>query len=221
MTLLLWFLIFYNILYVFDLFDFSLGLFWFPPSTERAVSCPEGISSFVTRGNTRALGACRQGSRNFTVAKLESRGGLNDPKFCSPFFSDELLTCCSCCSHPKTSARPREDMRLENWYSEGFWFFLLRFAPSYIEWDCCLVFIRYCNLTFCMWHGLKPSFRTTTPCFSCVSTGVSTLAFGNTTSVYEKWVLLKRLLAGNIPLLEFLESDIPTGTQVVRWTTVM
>lgn len=136
-------------------------------------------------------------------------------------FSDELLTCCSCCSHPKTSARPREDMRLENWYSEGFWFFLLRFAPSYIEWDCCLVFIRYCNLTFCMWHGLKPSFRTTTPCFSCVSTGVSTLAFGNTTSVYEKWVLLKRLLAGNIPLLEFLESDIPTGAQVVRWTMVM
>ena len=36
---------------------------------------PEGISSFVTRGNTSALGACRPGSLSFTVAKLESWGG--------------------------------------------------------------------------------------------------------------------------------------------------
>lgn len=119
------------------MFDVSLGHFGFLLQP-REPTCPEGISSFVTRGNTSALGACRQGSRKFTAAKLESRGGLNDPKFFH-LFSDELLTCCS--HHPRRWARPRENMRLENWYSEGFWFFLLQFAPSYIEWECFLKII--------------------------------------------------------------------------------
>lgn len=81
----------YYMYYVFDLFDFSLGLFWFPPSTRRANvpgrhlllrhprkhSCPRCLSS----------GA----SRNFMVAKQESWGGLNDPKFFHFFFQMSCL----------------------------------------------------------------------------------------------------------------------------------